>query len=176
MPRNPLRPLPPRRFLPQRLVSCAILTALLTAPACFATTPPDGLAEYRQKYERESDPVRKAKALTKLGDAQVLEFVHQAAADNYTAAFATLTEYRNEVRTTFDMLKATGNDAERKPEGFKQLQIHLRKSLWEIGRITPRIPGDRHGTFDDIHNELGRIQNELIHMLFPREPGGGKSG
>ena len=162
-------------FQTRLLVSCAILSSLLAAPACIANTQQDRLPEFKEKFERETDPVRKAKALSSLGDVQVLEFVHAAAADNFDAAFALLIEYRNEVRTTFDLLKASGNDAERKPEGFKQLQIHLRKSLWEMERIMPRITPDRHATFDDIRNELGRIHTELIHMLFPREPGSKKS-
>ncbi|HXQ98735.1 MAG TPA: hypothetical protein VN774_09860 [Candidatus Limnocylindrales bacterium] len=164
-----------RRFSPHRLVSCAILSSLLAAPACFGNTQQDRLPEFKERFEREGDPVRKAKDLVNLGNLQVLEFVHAAAADNFDLAFSLLTEYRNEVRTTFDLLKATGNDAERKPEGFKQLQIHLRKSLWEMDRVMPRITPERHATFEDIQHELGRIHNDLIHMLFPREPGSRKS-
>lgn len=175
MPRVILQRYHSRLFLPHLLVSCAILSSLPAVPVCLAATQQDHVAEYKDKYDHENDPVRKAKALATLGDAQVLEFVHQAAANNFDAAFATLTEYRNEVRATFDSLKATGNDAEKKPDGYKQLQIHLRKSLWEMERMMPHISADRHESYEDIRNELGRIQTELIHMLFPREPGGRKN-
>jgi hypothetical protein len=155
---------------------CAFLaTLLLISPALLAIQQ-DRLAEFKDKYDHESDPVRKAKVLAKLGDLQVTEFVRQANANNVDAAFTILTDYRAEVRASFDGLKATGLDAERKPGGFKDLQIHLRKATWELDRAVPLIPPEKRAAFQDIRDELNRIHNDLIHRLFPREPGSKRSG
>jgi hypothetical protein len=131
----------------------------------------DKFNEYKEKYDKETDPVRKAKALGNYGDAQIAEFSRAAGANDYDGSYASLNAYRNEVHSVFDALKATGNNAEKKPEGFKELQIHLRKSLWEIDRTMPLIPLDRRPDFENARDELGRIHSELIQMLFPREPG-----
>jgi hypothetical protein len=156
-------------------LSTFLASLLMVSPGLQAVQQ-DRLTEFKEKYEHESDPVRKAKALTKLGDLQVSEFVRQANANNVDAAFTILMEYRAEVRASFDGLKATGLDAERKPDGFKDLQIHLRKATWELDRAAPLVPGEKRAAFQDIRDELNRIHNDLIHRLFPREPGAKRSG
>jgi hypothetical protein len=164
-----------RRAALRRFKSCAVcasVAALLLAAGVGAMRQQDRVAEYKEKYERETDPVRKARALVKYGDWQVREFIRQADANEFDSAFATLAVYRNEVRTTFDALKAKVSDPERKPEGFKDLQIHLRDVLFRLDRSVTLIPLGRRPVFQDIRDELGRIHNELNHMLFPRVPGG----
>ena len=155
-----------------RVVAASFILASLAA-AGSASSQQDRAAEYKEKYEHETDPVRKARALGNYGDWQVSEFVRQANANEFQAAFTTLTDYRNEVRTVFDALKARGVNAERKPDGFKELEIHLDKALWKLDRAAVLVPFGARPAFQDIRDELGRIHNELIHMLFPRGPGGG---
>lgn len=161
------------RFFPHRIIFSAILLSLAVASAGIvqAQQPQDRMQEYKDKYEKENDAVRKAKALGNYGDAQVQHFVREANAENFDAATALLTAYRNEVRSVFDALKATGNDAEKKSDGFRELEFHLRKTLWQIDRTLPAVPIERRETLQEMHDELGRIHTELIHLLFPREAG-----
>lgn len=158
------------RFMPPALVISAILLSFVAGAA--AAHSQDREAAYKEKYGRETDPVRKARALGNYGDWQVNEFVRQANAGEFDAAFTTLNELRNEYRTTFDALKARGVDAERKPEGFKELEIHLDKALWKLDRAVALVPYSARPAFQDIRDELGRIHTELIYMLFPRGTGG----
>jgi hypothetical protein len=161
------------RFSPQRIIFPAMLLSLVVVCAGMARAqqPQDRMQEYKDKYEKETDPVRKAKALGNYGDAQIQHFVREAAAENFDAASALLTAYRNEVRTVFDALKATGIDAEKKSDGFKELEYHLRKTLWQIDRTLPSVPFDHRESLQEMHDELGRIHTDLIHLLFPREAG-----
>jgi hypothetical protein len=161
------------RFLPQRIIFPAILLSLVMV--CVRTTPAqqqqDRIQDYKDKYEKENDPVRKAKALGNFGDAQIQHFVREANGENFDAASALLTAYRNEVRTVFDALKATGIDAEKKSDGFKELEYHLRKTLWQVDRTLPVVPIDHREVLQQLHDDLGRIHTDLIHLLFPREAG-----
>jgi hypothetical protein len=161
------------RFVPHRLIFPAILLSLaVVCPGIVrAQQPQDRMQDYKDKYEKENEPVRKAKALGNYGDAQIQHFVRETSAENFDAATALLTAYRNEVRSVFDALKATGVDAEKKPDGFKELEFHLRKTLWQIDRTLPAVPIEHRETLQEIHGELGRIHMELIHLLFPREAG-----
>jgi hypothetical protein len=160
-----------RRRITLPLLPCFLFASIAVFPQTRGPSPQDRLAEYKEKFDKEADPVHKAKALPKLGEAQISDFTRRATADDVIGAFLTLTTYRDEVRSTFDGLKATGNDAEKKPDGFKELQIHLRKALWELDRAASLVPTDRRTEFHGIHEELSRIHNELIGLLFPREPG-----
>jgi hypothetical protein len=161
------------RFLPQQIMFPVMLLSL--AVVCTgmvrAQQAQDRMQDYKDKYEKENDPVRKAKALGNYGDAQIQHFVREANAENFETASAFLAAYRNEVRSVFDALKAAGIDAEKKPDGFKELEYHLRKTLWQIDRTLPAVPIDHRETLQETHDELGRIHTDLIHLLFPREAG-----
>jgi hypothetical protein len=160
------------RFLPHRIIFPAILLSLaVVCGGAVRAQQPDRMQEYKDKYEKENDPVRKAKALGNYGDAQIQHFVREASAENFDAATALLTAYRNEVSSVFEALKATGVDAEKKPDGFKELEFHLRRTLWQIDRTLPAVPIEHRETLQETHDELGRIHTELIHLLFPREAG-----
>jgi hypothetical protein len=158
------------RILSRTMISSIVLFSL--AAGTGARQSQDRVAVYKERYERETDPVRKARALGNYGDWQINEFVRQANANEFNGAFATLNAFRNEMRATFDALKARGVDPERKPEGFKELEIHLDKTLWKLDRAAALIPFAARPAFQDIRDELGRIHTELIHMLFPRGSGG----
>jgi hypothetical protein len=129
------------------------------------------IPELQTQFNRENDPARKVKILTKLGDAQFALMRKETGEGNYEQALRTLEEYRDEVRTAETALKATGADAERKPGGFKQLEIYLRKGLREIDQTILAIPDDQRPPFDVVRRDLLRIDRELIDMLFPRQPG-----
>ncbi|MFZ0821461.1 MAG: hypothetical protein WAM91_15445, partial [Candidatus Acidiferrales bacterium] len=132
-----------RRSLTLQLLPCFLFASLALPPQTRGPSPQDLLAQYKERFVKETDPVHRAKALTKLGDAQVADFTRRATADDFEGAFVTLNAYRDEVRSVFDGLKATGNDAEKKPDGFKELQIHLRKTLWELDRAASLVPTER---------------------------------
>jgi hypothetical protein len=160
------------RFFPHRIIFPAVVLSLVVVSAgILPAQQQDRMQEYKEKYERENDPVRKAKALGNYGDAQIQHFVREAGAENFEPASALLTAYRNEVRFVLDALKATGNDPEKKPDGFRELESHLRKTLWQIGRTLPTVPIEHREAMQQIHDELGRIDNDLIKLLFPREAG-----
>ena len=144
----------------------AIAASLLLA---FAISAQDKLAQYRDKYEHDNDPVRKTKDFQQLGDAQILEFAHQAAKDDYDGALKNLSDYRAEAHTCFDGLNASVGDAEKHPDGFRQLQIHIRKGLWEMERTIPAIPESRRADFRAIHDDLSDLQSKLMRLLFPRD-------
>ncbi len=140
----------------------------LTAPA---QTPQDRTAAYLELYKKESDPVRRAKLLPHLGEAQLDEVERLADAGDYIESGKKLEEYRDEVKGTFQGLKATGVDAERRPSGFKELQIHLRKALAEIDGVIRKIPEGPRVPFQLARQDVVQVNAELINMLFPRQPG-----
>ncbi len=154
-------------FRSRRVILAAAFSAILF-PAARAQ---DRIAELQAQFNRETEPVRKAKILPKLGDAQ-FDIVRRATdAGDYAQALRILGDYRNEVKTTVAALKDTGVDAERKPAGFKQLEIHLRKTLRKLEQTILALPDDQRPPFQDIRQELASIEKELIDRLFPRQPG-----
>lgn len=128
------------------------------------------LDEYRAKFEREANPARKARALPKFGDALIETASQHLRANEVDAALRTLEEYRAAVVKSHEGLKASGINAEKKPSGFKQLEIHVRRGLSRLEDLIVAVPFERREPFEEIQRQLVQVDRELIEMLFPRRP------
>jgi hypothetical protein len=142
----------------------AALTLITALPA------QDRVAPLLAQYQRETDPVRKARALVKLGSAQIDLARQQLKAGEDVNSLETLQQYRDEVKQTVDGLAATGVDAEKKPAGFKELQISLRETIRKIDDLILTLPVDKRPFFREVRTDLVMEQNGLIDALFPRKP------
>lgn len=132
---------------------------------------PERLAKELEEYHQGGDPVHQAKVLAKLGGYQVEYAKTQFDEGDDVASLHTLEMYRDEVRMTEKALKDTGVNAEKKPAGFKDLQISLRETIRRIDDLIFTVPVEKRPFFRDIRADLAGVQNELIDLLFPRQPG-----
>ena len=130
----------------------------------------DATEAFRAKFTRETNPVRKAKILIQLGDAEFRDIQKDASADDAPGALAILRQYRDEAQASQKALEATGHDPEKHPNGFKELQISLRESLRRLDTVIGDLSGDEQKPFRDIRQELDQMNRQLIHQLFPRRP------
>jgi hypothetical protein len=152
-----------------RGVSISVLTASLAACAGADTVEQD-----KARFDQETNPVRKAKDFQKLSYDQMAQVGREVSREDYDAALQTLTNYRDESRNAFDGLRGTGVDAEKHSEGFRQLENSLRKAIWQMERTLPGIPDDHRAAFRSLVDDLVAMQTQLVHLLFPREPGAEK--
>ena len=129
------------------------------------------LLDLRAQFLREPNPVHRAKLLPKLGRAEFGEIREEIDNGDYAKALALLGDYRDNLRATQKALDATGVDPEKKPAGYKDLQIAVRESLRQLGEILITIPAEWKMGFDDIRRELDDANNRLIVQLFPHQPG-----
>ena len=148
----------PGRLLP------ALLLFLIALPALA-----DSLAELRRKLERENDPIDRAKATAKLGDELIKQMSHRYREGAYTEGEQLLEEYLKAVRAAHRGLQGTGRDARRKPAGFKQLEIHLRKSARELERIAQHAPADSRDGLAQAQKEVESIRSDLLQDLMQRD-------
>lgn len=114
--------------------------------------------------------MRKARLLIRLGDDQIEESRTQLKSGEEGAALHTLEMYRDEVHETVAALEAAVPDAEKKPSGFKELQISLRETIRRIDDLILTLPVDKRPFFREIRDDLVKMQNDLIDALFPRKP------
>jgi hypothetical protein len=142
--------------------------ALLLSALTFAAT--ETVAELQARFDGESDSVRKAKLLQKLGDAQ-FEVARRAGkeGDNNTAGF-TLEKYRDNVRAALEALKKQHPDAERHSNGYRQLEIHARKGIREVEETLVVAPAEYKPPLEIVRRDLAAMEEELIKLLFPRRP------
>ena len=122
------------------------------------------------RFDRETNSVHKAKLLEKLGDAQLEETRRASQSNDYKTIGLVMEKYRDNARAAVDALKKDHPDAERHTSGFKQLQIHVHKSLREVDEVLVVAPDEYRPPLEIVRRDLANIDDELLELLFPRHP------
>jgi hypothetical protein len=145
----------------------AILAAIFFAGMSNAA---DDVTALQARFDRETNSVHKAKLLEKLGDAQ-LEVTRRASqANDYRTIGLVMEKYRDNARAAIDALKKDHHDAEHHTGGFKQLQIHVHKSLREVDETLVIAPDEYRPPLEIVRRDLANMDDELLELLFPRHP------
>jgi hypothetical protein len=130
----------------------------------------ESTANLQTRFDRETNGVHKAKLIEKLGDAQLEEARKAGKAGDYNAVGLTLEKYRDNVRAALDALKKQHPDAEKQSNGYRQLQMHVRKGIHEVDETLLVSPEDYKPPLQIVRQDLVGMDEELLKMLFPRRP------
>jgi hypothetical protein len=148
------------------------IVAILVASASISGTivAQNHLADLRNRFVHEPNPVAKAKLMPQLGGAEFAEIDSDVMQEKLPEALAVLQSYRDEVESCDKALDAAGLDAEKHPGGFKQLEFSLRDSLRRLDAVIVNMTTDEQAPFVDVRRELGELNQHLIEHLFPHAP------
>ena len=146
------------------LLCCAGLTAA-------TPRPPDTVEQLQEKFDRETDGVRKAKQIQKLGDAQFAKERAATKTGDFVTAGVVMEKYRDNVRAALEALKKTHPDAEKHSNGYKQLEFHTGQGLREVRDVILAMPEPLRPPMQIVEKDLREIDQELLKLLFPRRPG-----
>lgn len=152
-----------------RSICAALLGMALMAVPMFSAV--DDLKQLQEKFDRETDGVRKAKLLQKLGDAQFSKERESAKANDYTAVGLEMEKYRDNVRAAVETLKKAHPDAEKHSSGYKQLEMHVGTGIREIRDVILAVPEPYRPPMQLVEQDLKDMDSELLRLLFPRRPG-----
>jgi hypothetical protein len=150
-----------------------LMFAMAIALASSAATAQQerSIADLRSHFEQETDPVRKAKLVPQLADAEFREIHEQVDAGNISEAGQIAGQARDEARTSQKALDARGRDAERHPDGYRQLQISVRESLRRINDVLVGLSPDDQGPFLETRKDFEELDRLLLHELFTGSSG-----
>jgi hypothetical protein len=126
--------------------------------------------QWRAKYDRETDPIRKAKLLPPLGESEFKDAQTALAGDKIPEALDILKTYLDEAQTVQKALDAKIADPEKHVNGYKQLQISIRGALRRLDSMIVGLAGDDKPPFVEIRSQLDDIDRHLIQQLFPKQP------
>ena len=125
----------------------------------------DDLEQLRAKLARENDPSKRAKISVKIGR-ELLQQTKQLYRDEtFPEARAKLEEYLAVVTTAFEGLQEFRHQARRKPRGFKELEIHLRKSRRALTDVARAVPFDVREPVQKTVEKIKTMRTELLHSL-----------
>lgn len=150
----------------QQTIGCAAMISLMLSPAVAQQT----LAELQAHFDRENNPVKKAKLLVKLGDAEFEEARRAGREGDNNTVDATMEKYRDNVRTALEALKKQHPDAEKHSNGYRQMEIHLKEGIREVEDSMIAAPTPYKPPLQIVRQDLINMDEELIRLLFPHRP------
>jgi succinate dehydrogenase flavin-adding protein (antitoxin of CptAB toxin-antitoxin module) len=150
-----------------RRVSCGVwLGAAMMCCVAGAAAAADKLSEMQVRFDHEKNPVHRAKLLEKLGDAEFDEARRAYKANDLTTVATVLEKYRDNVRVALEGLKKKRTDAQKESNGYRQLEIHVRRGIREADEIILRVPEEYQPPLQLVRRDLDSMDRELIRMLF----------
>jgi hypothetical protein len=146
-----------------RAVFCALLILAGTV-----AKGADKVKELQDHFDKEAHATSKVKALDKLAQAQFDAATKAGGLGDYVAVGLTFEKYRDNVRTTLQLLKKQEPDSDRHPTGYRQLELQVRKGLREVQETLIIAPGEMRPPLEIVRKDLLDLDDELIRLLFPR--------
>ncbi len=153
----------------------ALLAALSVAVWSGPVRADDALASLRSDFQRQTDPVKRAKQFPKLGSALLAQMRKLIQERDLDGVPALLTEYRDGAAAAFTGLEASGRDAGKNSAGYRELEIHLRHSLHVVNDVIFALPVDERDQLRGTQRELEQLDQKLVKALFPTKPEGAKT-
>lgn len=135
-----------------------------------ALPPQNALDDFVGRFEHDANPIHRAKLMPKLGDAEFQAIQKDVADGDLPAAIALLQKFHDQAQTCMKELDAQESDAEKHPNGFKELQISLRESLRRLDNLMGDLTRDEQDQFAGLRKELDQMNHHVIQELFPRQP------
>ena len=142
--------------------SCAIRTPFLQQP----DKRLDRLDRERSHLKTLTDPVDRAKA-----DITISEILLSLAGDAVRSGepevlHKRLTEYMDAIEDAHDSLINSGRDAQKKPKGFKDLEMALRHQIRTLHDIGAGLTFDQREPVDKAEQQASDIRDDLLKALF----------
>lgn len=147
----------------------AILFCFLLAQSTYASfDQTDRLMQLHARFDKETDPIRRAKLMVPLGAAEFDRMEKEVADNDLNGALGALREYQGQASSCEKALDAKRQNPEKHPSGYKELQISLRESLRRLDNMMVSMSGDEQTPFREIRKSLDDLDRDLIKELFPK--------
>jgi hypothetical protein len=124
------------------------------------------LQKEQDKLKRTTDPVDHAKSDIKISEILISLVSDAARTGDLEMMDKRLGEYTSAIQDAHDTLTKTGRDARKKPHGFKDLEISLRRQINQLKDIGGALTVDDREPVEKARSEATRIRDDLLKALF----------
>ena len=123
------------------------------------------LDEARVRLDKAKSPVDRTRAYLQISEIVLKEVSDRISAHDLNGLSEWSEQYREAISSARETMVASGRDAQRDPEGYKDLEILLRQHLNWLINWKRKIP-DNKPLEDSIITANG-IRKEMLDLLFP---------
>src|SRR5262245_49622089 len=124
------------------------------------------LQKERDRLSKLTDPIDRTKAAINISEI-LLSLAGDAARSGEPEALEKrLTEYVDTIQDAHQTMIKTGRDAHRKPKGFKDLEIALRRQIRILDDLAHGVTFDQHEPVEKAKQDASDIRDDLLKALF----------
>ena len=153
---------------------CKIVTTMLfLAFCCNAIAQSKAevqLQKERSNLTRTSDPVSRTKIEIKISDLLITLMTDAARAGEDKRAEQYLSDYSNAISDAHLTMMKTGKDAHKHPEGYKDLEISLRKQQSRLSDAGKLMDIDSREAVDKVRKQASAISDQLVKTMLLKDP------
>ncbi|MGH9404985.1 MAG: hypothetical protein ACRD3D_04010 [Terriglobia bacterium] len=158
------------------LAALCAMCVLIAFPARDEARRPPTVKELTARIEREGNPVKKAKLQVRLAHLEIVQAVSAYDHRRIQDGQKLLSTAAAEVQDTWRLLRSTGRNAARKPDGFMQLEIGTREDARLLNELRQRTFYLYRGPIDAALKTLTHLHAQVLLALFPGAAPPGKQG
>ena len=148
------------------LVTFLTLIPLLIG-SCLANTKLEQEYQTQQgKLQREGKAVKKVKILIKMSKINLKLAGQSVKNRRYSDADRLLGRYVTTIKHAGQILKASKRNPQRQPEGFKHLEIALRRQLRQLADLADSYPFNQKDTINRAQECAALVKSKMITALF----------
>ena len=125
--------------------------------------------KFQDKFNRETNPIGKTKALIKMSNIDIKEALSEAMAKHLEEADKYLTRYSQVVHQASEVMTLSGRNAQKNPAGFKDLEIALGEQLRKLNNLKEYYPYDQQQTIEKAIEAAQEAHQEMIKAIFGAE-------
>ena len=125
------------------------------------------LQREREKLEKETNPIDRAKIGIRISELLLEDVGDCVREGNFTEMEEQLDEYGETIQTAHQSLIDSGRNAQKKPSGFKELEIALRKHARIFEDFGRMLNLQRRVPLEKAKDLAVGIRNKLLKSLFP---------
>jgi len=169
----------------RRIKQALLMLMILAANSCTIRTNSlkaqfdkrlERLEREREKLKRLTDPIDRTKT-----DIAISEILLSLASDAVRTGEPEvlekrLAEYRDTIQDAHQTMVHTGRDAHRKPSGFKDLEIALRRQIRMLDDIGRGVNFDQREPVDRAKQQASDIRDDLLKALFGEQNAPSRKG
>ena len=124
------------------------------------------LQKEKDKLARSTDPIDRTKT-----NINISEILLSLASDAIKAGEPELldkrlTEYVDAIRDAHQTMMKTGRDAQKKPKGFKELEMALRRQIRTLEDLSRSVSFDQRDPVEKAKQEVSGIRDDMLRALF----------
>jgi hypothetical protein len=119
------------------------------------------------RLQKETDPVRKSKAETRLARVKLEQAIQAYGLGNVEQGAQLVSAYLARIKDSWELLRNCGKNAARDSRGFKELDIELREDVRFFEDLKRRVSYLDRAPLEQTGKELERVRAQVLQALFP---------